>query len=78
MRRPSEGAGRSAVGADRESAEDRQRTAIIPPHRGWGNCVSCGAPIRPANDATCPTCAAWHRWYSAFRVASRYLREATR
>lgn len=78
MRRPAEercGGRGQAPG----TAEDVQLGDIIPPARGWGNCVACGATIHPARGATtCPTCAAWHRWYSAFRIASRYLRGVPR
>ncbi|MCO5106649.1 MAG: hypothetical protein M9907_06175 [Burkholderiaceae bacterium] len=85
--RPTEGvAGRSAVGADRESAEDIQRTEILAERDDdrkqlpdLGNCAGCGARIRLIGRATiCPTCSAWRRWYIAHRIASRYLREVAR
>lgn len=44
-----------------------------------GNCINCGQHIRLTGGATtCATCRAWHRWYRAWRLSSRYLREATR
>lgn len=51
------------------------------PHRmpELGNCANCGQRIRLVGGVTtCPTCAAWRRWYIAHRIASRYLREVTR
>ena len=56
--------------------EDQLAARIIPP---LGNCINCGQHIRlTAGVTTCPTCAAWRRWYSAHRIASRYLREVQR
>lgn len=44
-----------------------------------GNCIHCGQHIRLVGGATtCPTCAAWRRWYVAHRIASGYLREVGR
>ncbi len=61
------------------AAEDRERKAIIPPMPDLGNCANCGAHVRLiGGTTTCPTCAAWHRWYSAHRIASQALRGVTR
>lgn len=44
-----------------------------------GSCINCGQHIRLVGGATqCPTCSAWRRWFIAHRIASRYLREATK
>lgn len=44
-----------------------------------GACINCGQHIRLTGGATtCGTCRAWHRWYRAWRLSSRYLREAQR
>jgi len=61
---------------DRTARNDQLAGPIIPP---LGNCINCGQHIRlTAGVTTCPTCAAWRRWYSAHRIASRYLREVAR
>ncbi len=45
----------------------------------FGACIGCGIRIAPSNTTLrCPTCAAWRRWFSAHRIASAALREATR
>lgn len=67
-----------------ESAGDTLRTdslADSAAERNYppvGRCISCGQHIRMTIPSTCATCRAWHRWYSARRIASRYLREAMR
>lgn len=84
----SEKGGRS-LGGDRGSAESRTSTAIVAepaevgkqatPFLRLGACVNCGQRIKLLGGVTtCPTCSAWRRWYSAHRLASRYLREAAR
>lgn len=56
-----------------EPAVERKRALSV------GACVSCGQCIRLIGGATtCSTCSAWRRWYSAHRLASAALREATR
>jgi hypothetical protein len=69
------------------TAEDEQRIVILAEQRTArkqamppiGNCASCGQHIRLVGDVTtCGTCRAWHRWYRAWRLSSRYLREVTR
>lgn len=67
----------AARDASREAAQEDQLAAcIIPP---LGACINCGQHIRlVAGVTTCRTCAAWRRWYSAHRIASRYLREVQR
>jgi len=63
----------------RRAAEEEQTAAIIRLAPRIGNCINCGQHIRLTGGATtCPTCRAWQRWYSAFRVASAALREAQR
>ena len=58
-------------------AESRDDDEIIRAAQKLGNCASCGQRIRLVGGATtCPTCAAWRRWFIAHRIASRYLREA--
>ena len=84
MNRPESAAGRWQA---TESAEDTQRTASLAEHvevgkqamPPIGTCINCGQHIRLTGGATtCGTCRAWHRWYRAWRLSSRYLREATR
>ena len=66
---------KAAPDASREAAQVNQRTRIIPP---LGNCINCGQHIRLTGGVTtCATCKAWLRWYSAHRIASRYLREVS-
>lgn len=66
------------------AAEDRTGTRIVTEHDverkqpNVGRCINCGHHIRVTVSSTCGTCRAWHRWYSAHRLATRYLREATR
>lgn len=72
------------------TADQAQRPAMIAEHGGagkqavdsflrLGTCANCGQHIRLIGGATtCPTCSAWRRWYSAHRLASRYLREVAR
>ena len=70
---------RAAPEGDREAApEVLLRPAIIPPAQILGKCISCGSRINLVGGATtCPTCAAWRRWYSAHRIASGYMREVS-
>lgn len=76
------------AGGSRATAEDSTNTRILaerdddgkqafPP---LGRCVNCKQTITLTGPATplCTTCRAWRRWYVAHRIASRYLREATR
>lgn len=67
---------RAAPEANREAAQEDQCNGILA-LQGWlGNCANCGAHVRLIGGATtCPTCAAWRRWYSAHRVAAQALRE---
>lgn len=87
MTRPEGAADRVAPAG---TAGQTQRTVMIAEHGGAGKqavspflplgaCASCGQHIRLIGGATtCPTCSAWRRWYSAHRLASRYLREVAR
>lgn len=55
-----------------EPAEQRKQP-------NFGACIGCGIRIAPSSGTLrCPTCAAWRRWFSAHRIASRALREASR
>ncbi len=88
--RPTEGSAGRPLGGDRGTAGEGQRAPMIAdrgdagkqavtPFLRLGNCANCGQRIRLVGGVTtCPTCAAWRRWYIAHRIASRYLREATR
>lgn len=59
------------------AASQAQHSRIIPLAPNVGNCILCGQHIKLVGGATtCPTCAAWRRWYSARRIAARALREA--
>lgn len=70
---------RAAPDGNRKAAQEDQRERILALQHSLGNCASCGVHIRLVGGATtCPTCAAWHRWYSSFRLASKYLREVPR
>lgn len=70
---------RAALDGNREATQENQRTRIFASHQSVGNCSSCGTRIRLLRGvSTCSTCSAWSRWYSAHRLASRYLREAAR
>lgn len=70
----------AARDASREAApSENTSAAIFAIASRIGNCIACGQHIRlTAGVTTCPTCAAWRRWYSAHRIASRYLREIPR
>lgn len=75
MKAAERSAGRSAVGADRETAGDSTQGAIIPFRAPIINCANCGDHFRPMRAATvCPRCAHWLAWYSAHRIASAALR----
>lgn len=80
MRRPTErGASGREWGQPDRIAEGTDDDEIIPLAPRLGNCINCGQYIRLVGGATtCPTCSAWRRWYSAHRIASRYLREVPR
>lgn len=79
--RPNEDAGRS-LGGNRDTAEDATHSTPSIGHPAaerklpnFGRCIACGAHIRLAGTTTtCPTCSAWRRWASAFRIAVRALR----
>lgn len=74
---------RAAPTANRKAAPQTQRTGIVadpeqPRKQDFGACIGCGIRIAPSSTTLrCPTCAAWRRWFSAHRIASRALREAT-
>jgi hypothetical protein len=77
MRPEREGAGRpwGQPGA----AEESTNIAILADRGRLGNCANCGIRIDLRGGAlNCRTCLAWHRWYSAHRLASRYLQETAR
>lgn len=75
---------RAALDGNREAAqEDQQRIEIVADTEGarkhYGACIGCGIRIAPSSTTLrCATCAAWRRWFSAHRIASRALRGATR
>lgn len=89
MRPTDRGASGREWGQPDRIAESTDDTAIVAeadgagkqatPFLRLGNCVNCGQRIKLVGGmTTCPTCSAWRRWYVAHRLASRYLREATR
>lgn len=78
MRRAGEGAaGRD--GHPDQTAGTTKRAEILAFKRALGNCINCGQHIVIAGGpSVCGTCSAWQRWYTAFKIASEALREATR
>ena len=58
------------------AAQHSNQDAILQPA---GRCINCQMRIEPrAGALRCSTCAAWRRWWSAHRIASQALQEATR
>lgn len=74
---------KAAPGKKAAPKQTYQRTEIVadaerPRKQDFGACIGCGIRIAPSSGTLrCPTCAAWRRWFSAHRIASRALREAT-
>lgn len=73
---------RKAAPGEEAALQEQQRTEIVADAehtiKHYGACIGCGARITPSTATLrCPTCAAWARWFSAHRVASAALREAT-
>lgn len=64
-------------------AEDISSASIAEPAErrkqpNFGACIGCGIRIAPSSTTLhCATCSAWRRWFSAHRIASQALREAT-
>lgn len=70
---------RAAPDSNRGAAPKDQRARIFSFPPVMGNCASRGIQIDLRGCApNCRTCSAWHRWYSAHRLASRYLKETAR
>ncbi|MDT3680438.1 MAG: hypothetical protein ROZ64_16580 [Burkholderiaceae bacterium] len=71
---------RKAAPGKEAALEEQQRTDILADdakaskQENFGACL-CGARIS-GNVVTlrCPTCSAWRRWRSAFRIAAQALR----
>lgn len=85
MRPAREGAGRPLGAAGNPQGANSSTDILADRDAGrkqlpnLGNCASCGSHIRLVGGATtCPTCSAWYRWYSSFRLASKFLREVPR
>lgn len=82
---PAKARGAADRGAPAGTAEDSISTPSIADQDDarkqpdFGACIGCGIRVAPSSTTLhCPTCAAWRRWFVAHRLASRYLREATR
>lgn len=85
MRRLDSASAGRPLGGDRGTAgQTRDDTASIADagsegKQDFGTCIGCGIRIAPSvSSSMCGTCRAWHRWYISHRIASRYLRAATR
>lgn len=71
------GGSRGTAGQTRDDAPILA-DAEQPRKQDFGACIGCGIRIAPSSTTVrCATCAAWRRWFSAHRIASAALREAT-